>query len=133
MKKALSFTLLVALMFSLAACGRSKTPSVSSSVSTPTAEQVAASATDTANAAVSMPPASATDTNAQSGYATAKNYIGRSVQDMYLAIGQPTDSSYGPVEDDDDTEEGMLFYNGFYVWTLRTETGETVQDVYLDE
>ena len=129
MKKTVSVFLLLITVLSLSACSRTGGGAPAASVTIAPAA-AAASATDTSSAA--LPAASSTDTNAQSTYSTARNYIGRSTRDMFAAIGQPGSSTYSST-DDAGSQEGMLFYDGFYVWTTRTNNDETVQDVYLDQ
>lgn len=131
MKKTISIIiLLLALALALAGCSRNQAPAATP---VPTAEGGAAPASATDTSSAMLPPASSTDTNAQSAFTTAQGYIGRSVQDLYAAVGQPAETAYGHSEQYEDAEEGMLFYDGFYVWTLRTAAGETVQEVYLDQ
>lgn len=129
MKKTFSILLLLTLMLALPACNRDQAPAATP-IPTSVAGGMLASATDTSAAA---PAASSTDTDAQGTMSTAQSYIGRSVQDLFAAIGQPTESTYGPAKDRENADEGMLFYDGFYVWTLRTETEEVVQEVYADQ
>ena len=124
MKKTLSLLLLIALFGALCACGHSKAADPVTPSPIPTPEGVV-SATDT-----SAPQASSTDTNAQSAMQTAQNYVGRTVQEMYAAIGEPKETAYSPSQDQPDAEDGMLFYDGFYIWTLRTADSEVVQEVY---
>ncbi len=124
MKKTLSLLLLIALFGALCACGHSKAVSATPTP-IPTPEGVV-SATDTSSA----PQASSTDTSAQSAMQTAQNYVGRTVQEMYAAIGEPKETAYSDSQDQPDAEDGMLFYDGFYIWTLRSASGEVVQEVY---
>ena len=66
-------------------------------------------------------------------YDAALAYVGASVEELYDAIGEPESSQYASSCEQDNADDGMLFYDGFYVWTLRTADGETVRAVYLDE
>ena len=66
-------------------------------------------------------------------YDAALAYVGASVEELYDAIGEPESSQYASSCEQDNADDGMLFYDGFYVWTLRTDEGETVRAVYLDE
>lgn len=124
MKKTLSLLLLIALLGTLCACGHSQAAPVTPSPA-PTTEGVV-SATDTS----STPQASSTDTDAQSHMQVAQNYIGRETRDMYAAIGEPVDSAYSASQDQPGSEDGMLIYDGFFIWTLRTGESEIVQEVY---
>jgi hypothetical protein len=94
-------------------------------------EVMEASASDAA--AKSQPPASDSDAVLnEDAYAAAQECIGCTADQLYAAIGEPTDGSqYAASCAQDDAEDGMLFYDGFYVWTLRTAEEEIVQAVYL--
>ncbi len=59
----------------------------------------------------------------------AQGYIDRSVEELYAAIGRPDSTDYAPScmgEGDD----GMLFYDGFIVYTYRENGTETV--IYVE-
>ena len=124
MKKLLSLTLLCALLLALAACGH-KDDSAPAPTGTPAPEEVlAASATNTAQSQQNhVPPA----------YGKALGYVGQPTSALFSAIGQPFDSAYSASCEEEGAEDGMLYYNGFSVWTMRTATGEIVRAVYLDE
>ena len=51
------------------------------------------------------------------------------VSELYEAIGEPSFSDYGPSCLDDGAEDGELHYDGFVVYTVRTDTREYVYDV----
>ena len=51
------------------------------------------------------------------------------VSELYAAIGQPNFSEYGPGCLEPDSEDGELYYDGFTVYTVRTDAGEYVYDV----
>ena len=129
MKKLLSLMLLCALLLALAACGH-KDDSAPAPTGTP------ASATNTAQSQQThVPPASGTDTVVldQDAYGKALGYVGQPTSALFSAIGQPFDSAYSASCEEEGAEDGMLYYNGFSVWTMRTATGEIVRAVYLDE
>ena len=99
-------------------------------------EEIRASNTDTEP--VELPPASETDTSAavdMAAYETAQEYVGRTVEELFQAIGEPTDRQYAASCEEEDAEDGMLFYDegGFYIWSVRTAESETVRAVYLDQ
>lgn len=153
MKKLLLTFTICALALSLAAC-RDDGSDRAAPKPTPTpnwSDVLAASASDAALA--KTPPASATDATAQpavaetpevkaasapataqNAYEKARECIGLSVQELYDAVGQPTgEPVYGPSCLQVDAEDGMLPYDGFSVWTVRSADAETVHDVYLNE
>jgi len=65
-------------------------------------------------------------------YAAAVDCIGESYETLIEAVGEPENTNYAASCLEMDSEDGQLFYYGygFYVWTLKTADGETVQDVY---
>lgn len=119
--------LLAALLTGLCACGREEE---SFNIS----EAVAASGSDLAPAATA--PASGTDASVNTAaYDTARQYIGRTAEELIGAVGQPDRTQYAPSCLEENAEDGMLFYDtaGFYVWTVRDAAGETVHDIYLNQ
>ena len=60
--------------------------------------------------------------------AIAADYIGKPVDELIAAIGEPEDRDYGP-SCMGDGEDGSLYYGGFIVYTYRENGEETVQDV----
>ena len=147
MKKIITLVLLAAMMLTLASCAGagarllSGKPAIqqqeqTTPAPTPTQDPAAAlAASDTDATVVNTPPASSTDTQAvNDNYQKAQNCVGRPVQELYAAVGQPIEEpAYGPSCLQDNAEDGMLTFDGFFVWTVRTETEELVQEVYLDE
>ena len=148
MKKTISLLILAALVLSLAACAGHGDPQNAQSPSAPSptpdmTDILTASATNAA--AAKTPPAS--DTNAQAVqtqaaagtldqalFEKAKACIGRNVQELYDAVGQPAETPvYGPSCLQEGAEDGIMAYPGFSVWTVRTDTDETVHDVYVNE
>ncbi len=155
MKKLLLLLMTGALALTLAACHRDGDASANPRP-TPTpdwSDVLAASASDAALSRT--PPASASDADVttdaaveqtpevkaasapattQDAYEKARACIGLSVQELYDAVGQPTgEPVYGPSCLQVNAEDGMLPYDGFSVWTVRSADAETVHDVYLDE
>ena len=133
MKKCIAMLLTALLLAGLCACGGNDEPPA------PTAEPtedpvLAASQSDAALAAQNTPPASGTDAVPTGDLARAMEYVGRPVEELYAALGQPVEEpTYGPSCLTEGAEDGILTYAGFYVWTVRTADGETVQDVYPAE
>lgn len=59
---------------------------------------------------------------------TAEEYIGKTVEELYSAIGEPNSSDYAP-SCLGDGEDGNLYYDDFTVYTYREEGTETVEYV----
>lgn len=139
MKKFFALLLVFGLVMSFAACGAEKESVAESApvevTATPTVEEIMlASETNAAAHAEAVPPASATNTSLdQAAYETAQEFVGLSVEELYEAIGEPTDTQYAASCLEDNAEDGMLFYDGFYVWSLRKGNQETVHEVYLND
>lgn len=143
MKKIVALLLAALLVVSFAACDRfgKDEPAQVEATPEPTpdeslAAELEASATDVAQAnQTHTPPASPTDLGYDEElFAKAQECIGLTVQELYEAIGEPQEEpTYGPSCLQEDAEDGMLLYDGFYVWTIRTEESEIVHDVDLDE
>lgn len=147
MKKMFALLLVLGLMVSLCACGGGEETVQPSENMVPMEpviptepaeadgmeELVAASETNAAAMAEQEPPASATDAELdEEAYATAQEFIGQSAADMQAAIGEPTSVQYAASCLEEGADDGMLFYPGFYVWTVRNGAEETVHDVYLN-
>ena len=138
MRKTALFTLAV-MMLLLAACDR--TPAVQATPSPEPTEDpaaiLAASASDAAAAnQTHVPPDSSTDVVIvdETTYLAAKACIGQGVDALYAAIGQPIQEPYfAPSVQQDGAEDGTYQYEGFYVITLRTGDGETVQSLHVNE
>jgi len=65
-------------------------------------------------------------------YEAAMTCKGRSVEELYDLIGEPTGGSlYAASCEEENAEDGMLYYDGFYVWTVKNSSGETVRDIGL--
>ena len=139
MKKLLSLLLVCVLAVSLTACNRNKypdPPEAPEATGTPTPQEIlAASASDTAQARQThVPPASSSDTVVDTdGYGKALGYVGQPASSLIAAIGRPYNAEYSASCEQEGAEDGILYYSGFSVWTMRTATGEIVRNVYLDE
>lgn len=146
MKKIVSLLILAMLALALVGCSGHEDaadPNAAEPTATPDLTDIlTSSATNAANA--KTPPASSTDTQqpqdgavpqaVQEAYEKARACIGLPVADLYAAVGQPIgEATYGPSCLQVDAEDGMLPYDGFSVWTVRSATAETVHDVYLNE
>ena len=145
MKKTIALLLMLGLMVSLCACGaQEEEPAqvgdnlvpmepVEPEETLDVEEILAASQTNASALAAQEPPASATDADLdKAAYETAREFIGQQAADMQAAIGEPTSVQYASSCLEEGAEDGMLFYPGFYVWTVRNGGDETVHDVYLN-
>ena len=140
MKKTVLWILCAALVLCLCACGASKTASEPApnleplAPVTPDPAIEAASAADAEVLRAEEPPASATDASVDAeALAAAESCVGRSLEELYAAVGEPTgETRYAASCLEENAEDGMLFYDdlGFYVWTVRNADGETVHAVY---
>lgn len=131
MRKTLALLLTVLLLAGLCACGGGDEPQAEA---TPTpAPTVDPASQANADSVKATPPASATDAEPAPGgnYDIAMQYLGRPVAELYAALGEPLEEpTYGPSCLTEGAEDGILTYDGFYVWTVRTATDELIQDVY---
>lgn len=140
MKRFLIPALTLVMLLSLSACG-TQTPAQeepSPQPLSPIVDEIPASESS-AHAEVPLPPASETDaeeetdTALEERIALAQEFIGLSAEELIEAIGEPESSQYGASCEEEGAEDGMLFYDGFYIWTLKTEDEELVREVYPDE
>ncbi len=124
----------------LSACGGEKhEPVVVVETPAPTAETEKPAPTEEAQPAPApVPeetpqPEETEDDNEQ--YQIALGLVGKSVEELYAAIGYPETSDYGPscIGDPGD-KDGQLDYKGFSVFTLlKANGGETIVDVLRDD
>ena len=70
----------------------------------------------------------------EASFLAAQDCIGKSVAELYEAIGEPHGSSYAPscLDPDGDGEDGELYYDGFTVATFRKGDSEIVWDVNVN-
>ncbi len=138
MRRFAAMLLVCVMITGLAACNKQESAAVSATATPePTADLeaiIAASESDAAAAAQVLPPASSTDALIdREAYDLAVECIGLPVEELYAVIGEPTESQYSPsCEGEEGAEDGMLFYNGFYIWSVRTEEEEIVREVYMN-
>ncbi len=145
MRKTIAILILTAVLISLAGCAglaqkanEKEAAANASPAPSPTPDMTDILAASAANAETAAqthtPPASASNTQIdQAGYEKAQQCVGKSLEELYAAIGQPIEEpTYGPSCQQEGAEDGMLTYNGFYVWTVRSDSGEVVQEVYAD-
>ncbi len=136
MKRFWIVALCMALVLCLAACSESaaeaETALETMAPVTPSPEEVQMASESDAQAAEQEPEASATDAAwDDTDYLAAQACIGLTVEELYDEIGEPESAQYAASCEEEDAEDGMLFYDDFYVWTVRTAEEEIVHDVYL--
>lgn len=124
MKKIIVLLLAVLLLASFSACG---TPAPEGGeemqiTAKPKNEETQDTTTDATDDTTAAPDTTLPDDNKK---ALAKSCEGKNVSELYALIGQPNSSDYAPsclVEG----EDGMLYYDGFVVYTTREGDVETV-------
>ena len=146
MKRLLALAACLVLAFSLSACGGGNdTPATNPPATNPPAtNEPETNPPATSEPDPTDPPADSTDPPAEStdppaasgGNATAENLrdvaislIDHDVSELYDAIGEPISSDYAPGCLEPNSEDGELVYDGFVVYTVRTEEREYVYDV----
>ena len=118
----LSVLFLLAMLFSLCACGAGEEKPEEMQSVLPGADTQAESEAPVDESAESSAPAE------NENKKLAEDLIGEDVSKLYDAIGEPNDSSYagsclGPGED------GELHYDGFTVYTYKEDDSEIIQNV----
>ena len=131
MKKAFSILLCLLLLLSLCACGGKEEPEAP--VDTPAAaptEDPSKAEDQPADAPADKPAAEdeAPEEPTPDPVEIVKGLIDQPIEDLYAQIGEPESSDYAP-SCMGDGEDGMLFYDGFIVYTYREGDTETVYDV----
>lgn len=124
MKKITVILLALCLMLSLAACGKEEAPA-------PTAAPAAPAAPVATEAPVEEAPVEEAPAE-PSAMEKAESCIGGSVEDLYALIGEPSSSDYAPSclgGVATGGEDGMLYYDGFIVYTYREGDNERVDVV----
>lgn len=126
MKKIVVMLLAALLLMTLCACGKEEPA--------PTAvdEQInlTPKVEETTPAVVETPTETETETeNVETTAdlkALAESCIDKNVSELYALIGQPNSSDYAPSCLVQGGEDGMLYYDGFVVYTTREGDVETV-------
>ena len=118
----LSVLFLLAMLFSLCACGAGEEKPEDMLSVLPGADTQSESEAPVDEPAESSAPAE------NENKKLAEDLIGEDVSKLYEAIGEPNDSSYagsclGPGED------GELHYDGFTVYTYKEDDSEIIQNV----
>lgn len=120
MKKAILIVLSLAMVLSLAACGAAQQPA--EPATTAAAAETTAPAGETTGATETTAAADPKE--------TAMSYIDKPVSELIAVIGEPQSSDYAPsCLNPGQGEDGMLYYDGFVVYTYKEGDVETVEDV----
>lgn len=123
MKKLIVITLTCLLLLGLCACGGGSSETTA----------------DTTPETTTVPPETGAQTTAPTQETTVpettgdivelvRSYIDRPIEELYAVIGEPEYSDYAP-SCLGSGEDGMLYYEGFIVYTYREGDVETVCDV----
>ena len=135
MKKIIVLMLAAILLLSLCACGAEvpEGDGTQQNTAKPKTEETTVAGEETTGAAEETTEAVENTTEAETQEseqkALAAGCIGKDISELYALIGQPKSADYAPsclV----DGEDGMLYYDGFVVYTTR-ENG--VEKVYYVE
>ncbi len=138
MKRIIAALMCAVLVLGLTACGAGKdetgpvelTPVPADFFDTPVPD--AAAAETPAPEAPEPEETPAEPAYDQAAYQAARDCIGRTAEELFAAIGEPVgDRQYAASCLVEGGEDGMLYYDGFYVWTVKTDSEEIVHDVYL--
>ncbi|MBQ2895899.1 MAG: hypothetical protein IJE26_04240 [Oscillospiraceae bacterium] len=129
MKKFCIVLLALCLVLSLAACGQEEAPAPTQApapVATAAPAPVVTEAPAPTEAPVEEAPAEPSD------FEKAESCIDGSVEDLYALIGEPISADYAPSclgGVATGGEDGMLYYDGFIVYTYREGGEESVYTV----
>ena len=142
MNKPLTVLLCLVLLVCLPACGGEAAPQAEPE---PTAEAVTvAEAVTEPEADAETEPEAAPEAEAtpepdaepaldEAAFSAAQSVVGRDVGELYALIGEPVSSQYAASCLVEGADDGMLLYDGFYVWTVRDADGETVYEVAAND
>ena len=126
MKKMIVMLLALLLLAGLCACGTPAPEGEEMQITAkPKTEQTTAPEDTTEDTTGPEDTTGETTQPATDKKALAKSCEGKNVSELYALIGQPNSSDYAPsclV----DGEDGMLYYDGFVVYTTREGDVETV-------
>lgn len=123
MKKILAMILACVMLAALCACGTNGDDTTVDQTNQ-TTESTAAPETTVPETTENQP----TEDAVAAPVDLAKSCIDKGVDELFALIGEPESSDYAPsclMEG----EDGMLFYDGFIVYTYRLDGTETVVDV----
>lgn len=126
MKKLIVMMLSILLLVGLCACGQEAPAEEDMQITAkPKVEETIAVEETAAATEASQEETVPADTAATDLKALAESCIGKDISELYALIGEPASSDYAPsclV----DGKDGMLYYDGFVVYTTREGDVETV-------
>lgn len=130
MKKLIALLLAVLMIAGLCACKEAGSSDPDANVTTDETEELPVESQD------EIPSEEETETVPQevlnANMSIAEGFIGKSVEDLYQAIGEPESADYAPsCLNPGVGEDGNLYYDGFVVYTYREGDTETVE--YVEE
>lgn len=131
MKKVISILLCFVLLLSLCACGGKEEPAAPAQdapAAAPTEAPTDAPVEEATDAPTEAPAQDVPEEPTPDPVEIVRGLIDQPVEDLYAQIGEPESSDYAP-SCMGDGEDGMLFYDGFIVYTYREGDVETVYDV----
>lgn len=134
MKKTMGIILSALLLtVCLAGCGEADEAELHLEPLTPVTAEPSPLPQDEASPADAGEEAAAETAVADERLEAAQACVGQSVEALYEAVGEPLDAQYASsCNSEEPAEDGMLTYDGFSVWTLRTADEETVRAIYPD-
>lgn len=127
MKKMIMMLLAVLMLLGLCACGQEAPEAEEIQIETKpqVAETIAVEETVAEADPTEAETVAATDA-APDKKALAESCIDKDVSELYALIGEPESSDYAPSCLVEGGEDGMLYYDGFVVYTTREGDVETV-------
>ena len=137
MKKILTILLCVLMLLGLCACSNNaddttggEEPVITMGIKTE--DETTAPTTPGQETTVADPQQTEENTekpDATDKKALAESCIGKDVETLYDLIGKPNSSDYAPSCLVEGGEDGMLYYDGFVVYTIKSADGERVDFV----
>lgn len=128
MKKLIVMLLAFAMLLSLCACGKEEPAPTEAPIKAEPKVEATVAVVETPTEAPTEAVAAETAAPAEDQKALAESCIDKDISELYALIGEPESSDYAPsclVEG----EDGMLYYDGFVVYTTREGDVETVYHV----
>ena len=128
MKKTLCILLCFVLLLSLSACGGKEEPKTPADTPAAAPTEDPNQTEEVTEAPTDAPAEDVPEEPTPDPVEIVRGLIDQPIEDLYAQIGEPESSDYAP-SCMGDGEDGMLFYDGFIVYTYREGDTETVYDV----
>lgn len=128
MKKILCILLCFVLLLSLSACGGKEEPETPADTPAAAPTEDPNQTEEVTEAPTDAPAEDVPEEPTPDPVEIVRGLIDQPIEDLYAQIGEPESSDYAP-SCMGDGEDGMLFYDGFIVYTYREGDTETVYDV----